>query len=385
MPSLATDDIAFIGAGIASLYAAYQCLKKHPHLSVAVYEKSSRAGGRFKTSTWNKIEIMHGASVVRMEKDKRLKQLCRELGVELRGAPKVIDSSQASQSSQSSQNVNVLEIFELLRERAIDIDTTDKSFKQFATSVLGRVKYERLVDAVGYSDYEQADVRQTLNNYGIEDTVSGGTTAPIPINAIIDKLVAFIRARGGRFHFNHTVKSLGEVNAKKVVLGLTINATRKLLNAAAVFNADSAEYGLIGSQPFARVFAKLAQPIPCKGYTVIGRPLQKIIPLGGSIYMVAYADNESARTLRKLTKSQVQTLLRNKYPGATIVSMKKVYWEEGTHFFHPHSQDTSTLLKSLQNPMPNVYVIGEAFSQDQGWTEGALNSAHAVMRKILSP
>ena len=368
------DDIAFVGARISSLYAAYQCLKKYPHLSVAVYEKGSRAGGRYKTSTWNRIEIMHGASVVRMDKDTRLRKLCRELGVELTGVPKVLESSRVT------GKVNVIATFDLLRERAAADQPNASTFKQFATSVLGRIKYERLVDAVGFSDYEQADVRQTLYNYGIKDTVSGGTTAAIPVNAILDKLVAFIRARGGRFYFNHPIKSLGEVNAKKVVLGLTINAARKLL---AIDDADSA-YGLIGSQPFARVYAKLAKPIPCRAYTVVGRPLQKIIPLGGTIYMVAYADNESARTVRKLTKAQLQALLRAKYPSATIVSMKKVYWEEGTHFFHPHSQDTLALIKSLQNPRPNVHVIGEAFSQNRGWTEGALESVHAVLNPICS-
>jgi monoamine oxidase len=81
--------------------------------------------------------------------------------------------------------------------------------------------------------------------------------------------------------------------------------------------------------------------------------------------MIAYADNKNAEYLRTKSKSYFEKKLNRK-----IIKFKKYYHPEGTHYF---SQKPS--FAKLVNPLPHVYVIGEAVSKHQGWVEGALSTA----------
>jgi monoamine oxidase len=58
------------------------------------------------------------------------------------------------------------------------------------------------------------------------------------------------------------------------------------------------------------------------------------------------------------------------------------YWPVGTHYYEPlHGpyKNRREFIYAAQNPMPNVYVVGEVVSQHQGWVEGALESVEAVI------
>jgi monoamine oxidase len=44
--------------------------------------------------------------------------------------------------------------------------------------------------------------------------------------------------------------------------------------------------------------------------------------------------------------------------------------------------DRDAYLRYIQNPVPGLYVVGEGFSRNQGWTEGALESVHKILDKL---
>jgi hypothetical protein len=134
---------------------------------------------------------------------------------------------------------------------------------------------------------------------------------------------------------------------------------------------------------FSGVSAKTMQTA-IKGVTVVGGPLQKIIAMSDSVYMIAYSDNEHARTMLAMAKDKdgVTRLLERSLglpPHAlSIDALESFFIPAGTHYNDP-GLPARTAPKALQNPEPNVYVVGEAVSQHQGWVEGALESVDSVL------
>jgi monoamine oxidase len=39
-------------------------------------------------------------------------------------------------------------------------------------------------------------------------------------------------------------------------------------------------------------------------------------------------------------------------------------------------------LNKAQNPVENIFVVGEMISRNQGWTQGALESVQKIINKI---
>ena len=144
----------------------------------------------------------------------------------------------------------------------------------------------------------------------------------------------------------------------------------------------------VGVHTFCRIYAYLDKPLPIQSYHITHDVLQKIIPINPerNLYMIAYADNKSADKCDNLTKDELETLLAEHFGGDfKILKLKKKYWPVGTHFFYPlpvKYASRDNFIAKLQNPMPNHWLIGEGFSNNQGWVEGALESVSSIFPKI---
>ena len=117
---------------------------------------------------------------------------------------------------------------------------------------------------------------------------------------------------------------------------------------------------------------------------VVTGPLQKIIPMGKGVYMVAYADNEHAIALKSHMKDkeyiarQLEKALQLEHCVLTVSDLQDYYWPIGTHYYKPLNKglydSREAFIALAQNPEPGIRVVGEAVSRMQGWTEGALMS-----------
>lgn len=185
-----------------------------------------------------------------------------------------------------------------------------------------------------------------------------------------------IKANSARILLNTQVKDL-DVPNKSLLLsnGETLNYDKMIiaippacidLKFAEMIKTD---FRTIKHQPFAYLYAvihdrEFKERFPI--YTVVTRPLQKIIPLDlrKNVYMVAYCDNSSAEYLDEAIKcsSDVEQLIQQ-FLGmqVTVSDYKLVYREIGTHYRTNHL---------LYKPSP--MLKGEAFALNQGWTNGAL-------------
>ena len=57
-----------------------------------------------------------------------------------------------------------------------------------------------------------------------------------------------------------------------------------------------------------------------------------------------------------------------------------MYWEQGVHYYKPLGNNKiNNVLKKLQHPCNNVYVVGEMVSLRHGWVDGALGSVEKLL------
>jgi len=365
------NNIVIIGAGISSLYSAYLLKKNYPKIKYTIIEKSDECGGRVKMSNLGDVKITTGAYFTRVDKDKTLLKLVKDLDIKLN--PYVLDIDYSFKES------DVDKLVDKLKKALPKYDRSKIKFKEFAKDVLGK-DYDNFINMMGYTDFENADINDTLFNYGLEDNIPGYKVMNLDWSKVIEKLVSFIGKEN--IVLNTEVKSIKEknnsflINSKYecdgVIIGVTINSLKNLL--------DNKIYNQIESQEFIKVFAK-SKDLDVNKYTVVDSELRKIIPVKDDVYTIAYSDNKDAISLKSKGTSYFEELLSKDFnKDITINSIKKFFWEEGTHYYKPliGYKSRKEFIKEAQHPKNNIWVVGEVVAERQGWVEGALSSVEKI-------
>jgi protoporphyrinogen oxidase len=381
--------VCIIGSGIAGLYAAY-ILKKKDY-DVTIFEKNDRIGGRIKTIMFDGINVVSGAGIGR-DVDVLLKKLCLDIKAE----------THPFQAKTTYYKINpkfsVLDKIKELKEANLQ---TNGTFKEVALPYLKKNQYNQLVSYIGETDYENEDYHDVIDDYGFDKSFSSGFPA-FSINWD-NFLSIFHSLLKENIVFNKNITKISKskngflVNNKyfdKVIVATTISNTKTILASLLKNNNHILKhYDNIACQTFARVYAKLDKPLDFNNFrTVITKnPFQKMIEMNKNknIYMISYSDNKQAdfwkqnednlsETIETQLKKQLQVTVK-------VEKSELCYWKCGTHYCLPLDNTTfetrDDFLKTVQNPSKNLYVVGEAFSRNHGWCEGALESVQNIFRK----
>lgn len=383
--------VCIIGSGISGLYSAY--LLKKDGIDVTIFEKKKRIGGRIQNVTFDDgMRVVAGAGIGREVVDVLLKNLCKELKVKTQtyeAKPVYIGIKPLF-----SPVEKIEELKNLLKE-----ETRHRTFKEFYIKHLGVKEYNKFVSYVGETDFENGDMVDVIYDYGFDYSFSSGLQAfginwddfldafeeKLKENIVLGKTIQKIQKRGRKFDVN------GEI-FDKVILATPIASTKKLLSSI-LDPTILSFYDNIACQTFVRLYVKLDQPLNLHGSrTAITRfPLQKIIEMNRErcIYMISYSDNDAAdfwkrnkKQMNDIVEQQIIILFGRKN-ARSVLKSKLVYWDCGTHYFKPldpRCKSRDEFLEYVQHPIENLYVVGEAFSRNQGWCEGALESVEAVLK-----
>ena len=394
-------DIIIIGAGIAGLYAAYTIKKLYPEKTFLILEKNKKQaiGGRASSEYFHGSEIATGAGIGRKRSDLLLIKLMHELKFKYFEFKTVVNRSSAI------KHVDIMKTIESLKSSYKKYpELKHLTFKEFFIKTLGSLAYKDFVLSTGYTDYENADIYDTLYNYTMSDIVPGWTGLHISWADLIDKL--YNQIKSSHFKFSYCVTSLKKTNglfeintqyrANKIIVATTLSGILKIVPNAA---SSQSLYRQIHAQPFLRVYAKFNKEYAellkqlISNYTILKTPLQKIIPINAEkgIYMIAYSDNKSALYLKKyilnthLNREMFCRLLDAALGvKLKITAIRSYYWAEGTHYYEPlpdNFKNREEFLRSVQHPQENLAVVGEAVSIHQGWVEGALESVQQAITK----
>jgi hypothetical protein len=365
-------NIVIIGGGISSLYSAYLLKKNYPKIKYTIIEKSDECGGRVKMSNLGDVKLPTGAYFTRVDHDKTLLKLLKDLDIKLN--PYMLDIDYSFKESDATN------LLAKLKKSLPKYDRSKIKFKEFAKDVLGK-DYDNFIDMMGYTDFENADINDTLFNYGLVDNLPGYEIANVDWSKVIEKLVSFIGKEN--IVLNTEVKSIKEkngsflINSKYecdgVIIGVTINALRNLLS--------NKIYNQIESQEFIKVFAK-SKDLDVDKYNVVDSELRKVIPIKDDVYKIAFSDNKDALSIKSKSDSYFKKLLSDHFnKDIKITNVKKFFWEEGTHYYKPLSTEYKSrkeFIKEAQHPKNNIWVVGEVVAERQGWVEGALSSVEKI-------
>jgi hypothetical protein len=400
-------DIIIIGSGMAGLYSAFNIKKMAPNTKFLILEKYKKdwIGGRTSNDDFYGTTVVTGAGIGRKDTNPLLIKLMNNLDIKY---------SYFKSKMGYSKLIKPLDIVKIINKLKIEYnkhpDLHDKTFKEFFINILGDKLYKQFIISAGYTDYENADVYETLFNYGMDDNKGGWTGIHIPWKDMVDKLYHSIGIK--HFKFSNEVISINKIQASpclfeiktennyiyhsnKVIIATTISGIKNLI-------PNNRLYQEIHGQPFLRLYAKFDKKsseimknyVPF--YTIVPGPLQKIIPMDSNkgVYMIAYSDNNNALILknhlkntpenRKFYCNLLEKSLGIPSDNLKIISIKDYYWPIGTHYYEPLSQNYANrdeFVYKAQHPENGVLVVGEAVSRYQGWVEGALESVKNVLSK----
>jgi hypothetical protein len=289
------------------------------------------------------------------------------------------------------------------------------TFKEFFIKILGEKTYKQFILSAGYTDYENADIYETLYNYGMDDDKGGWTGLKIPWKQLV--LCLYDKIGSNHFKFSSDVISINKINEKpclfqiktennkiyysnKVIIATTISSIKSLVPGASNKNSI---YQQIHGQVFLRLYAKFDKQSAeilkkyISNYTIVPGPLQKIIPMDQNkgVYMISYSDNNNATFLNKYLPNTIKNrdffsdLMEQSLDipkgSLKITDLKEYYWPIGTHYYEPLKSEQfnnrNDFVYEIQHPEKGMLVVGEAVSRYQGWVEGALESVHSVLNK----
>jgi hypothetical protein len=404
-------DIIIVGTGMSGLYSAYNIQKCSPNTSFLILEKYKRRwlGGRTSNENFYGAEIVTGAGIGREDANPLLIHLMNEIGVKYNKFNSIIDYSQLFSPLDIVSFINKLKRLLILHP-----GLKKKTFKETFIQMFGEKLYKQFIISAGYTDYENADLTETLYNYGMDDNKGGWTGLHIPWKNMVE--ILYHKIGKEHFKFSSDVVSVKKVqetpclfeitlengtiyHCNKVIIATTISGIQKLVPGAATKNSL---YQQIHGQPFLRLYGKfdkksaaiMKKYVP--NYTIVPGPLQKIIPMDANkgVYMIAYSDNNNALLLKKYLENTAEN--RNLYcdliekslgiPSGSLhlVAIKDYYWPIGTHYYEPltgHFKTRDEFVNEAQHPEKGMLVVGEVVSRYQGWTEGALESVKSVLTK----
>jgi hypothetical protein len=405
-------DIIIIGGGISGLYSFYKIKylnknKQNTKHKCLLLEKDNRLGGRAGNDNFHGSQIAIGAGILRKNKDKLLINLCKKLKVPLNEFTANINYDKIKKTIPI---INIIKTLNKLKSSMKTLSEKKKrfyTFKQYFISIFGKKYYNNFKKTLGYTDYENEDMEEVINHYGMDDNLSGWKGYGLSWNTLIEKLVKNIGKKNIKMNTsvekikleNNDIYKITTNNktyyAKKIIMATTIDTIKKLVK--------NNIYNNIGGQSFLRIYGIFEKKCisilknAINSTTIVNSPLYKIIPINPDkgIYMIVYNDNKGAYALKKYAKNtpsncQYLSKMVSKSLGLNTVcklkDIKSYYWNIGTHYYKPLKdlkfKDRNEYIKMAQNPQKNMYVVGEMISHKQGWTEGAIESVEKIIYKL---
>ena len=154
-------DIIIIGSGMSGLYSAYNIQKTSPNTSFLILEKFHKEwiGGRTSNETFYGTQVVTGAGIGRKDTNPLLIHLMKELQIPFREFHSIMDYSPLFKPVDVEKVINQLR---LLYKKHTDLH--ELTFKQFFIKMLGNHEYKQFIISAGYTDYENADLYETLYN-----------------------------------------------------------------------------------------------------------------------------------------------------------------------------------------------------------------------------
>jgi hypothetical protein len=401
-------NIAIIGGGIGGMYSAMQCNKLG--YTVHIIEKNYRLGGRIYTDTINEVQIETGAGRFNDNHTKLLKLLkhYKIEYTELKNKKDFIPIIQKDCRKEERININAL-INKVLRKASTisDEELMSITFNQLCEIALGIETTRALIEAFGYN----AEFYITNAFSGVK-TFKEDFTNKYKYYSCVNGLSSFISLfeedlikKGVNIHKGVIVNEYMVNKDNTFTLKLSDNSIlivddlifalpkNELMKIDIFSNYARSLFDSVSPVSLHRIYANYRDTwFKDIIKTTTDIPIRQFIPIDydKSVAMVSYSDlhdadywniiNQGTQDLEETIRKQLKQMFPDK-KITKAVNIRSYYWDNGVHAWKPGVNPIDVMDK-LQKLIPNVYIVGEAYSMRQGWIEGALETADVVINII---
>jgi flavin-dependent dehydrogenase len=379
-------DIIIVGGGISGLLAGLRISQTNPSRQILILESSNRIGGRLLFNDFHGVNVPLGGSIIR-HTDQRVLQLCRELGLEIKGF---------TSDLKSKHYLWINQFIERLKRKISEVTVSeDETVYTYLTRNFTPDEVDWFINNGVYRDYVDGNMKQFIKNYPLDDLVQpeGNGLEMYYIEGGYGKLVQAV------------VKRLRETSSVNIQLETEVQSLVHTGQDVQVGTSRGEFYGkyivwATGHQsyqnlppslqrkldhvigiPFIRVYGYSETPIPDFPELVTSGVIGKVFPKSDNVYQVAYVEGDWAVRLaamltmegspEKRVKLMSQLLFQSLGREIPLTDIVYQYWSSGIHQYISNKDGV------VEDGL--VVVIGEAVSTNQGWVEGCVETVDFIM------
>jgi hypothetical protein len=410
-------DYVIIGGGISGLYNYIKLHEKNHHHKIRLLEKNDYFGGRIKQHEelykGNHYSIPCGAarfnsnheSVIKLMKKFKLLDMRKDKGQ--LPTTKFIDCKH--QFNKKYDNAIGFKYIDEVLKHAKNTNPyilKHFTFLEFAKRYLTPKEVDFILNSCGYSGQ-----LKHMNMFDAYNLFTNGIRQDLrfwlgKFQILINAMLNYLKNIKAEISLRATASSIaydGEKRAYKVVINHnSFIYTNKLVfcipkEALLKMNILKPIFPIleksITTKPLCRVYA-IFDPLTnpwlrtLRQKITTNNELRFIIPIDPEkgLIMISYTDDEHTKFWHKRKNNQLimkRTIVKlvNDTFNIKINEPLKVitcFWKSGVAYWNSNI-NSDQISKFLINPMPNIYICGENYSQTQSWVEGALQTCNQFL------
>ena len=415
------------GAGIAGLYSAVMLHEKYnvPADKILVLEKSYRVGGKVHTlekdidlPDGKKEHIIYECGAGRFKKEHTLlMELIQRY--DLKDKMIKLPSQKNFKIVYNTGPINVKSnIFISMLNSLFSVSFDDFklrsiTFRSLMEEVVGFEKTRLFIENFGYNSeisnvnaYDGLRIFKTdFNQYSEYYVLAGG------LEQITKKMAEECKNKGiqiilntkiTNFNFNNNqfiVNSLNfdQENKNYISDKLILAFDKRYLKSLDALNPISNLIDSVNICSLTRIYAVFPKntktgKVWFSGIpkTTTNLPIRQVIPINEEqgLIMISYSDDYFAKQWQQYfldgqLEKMILRYVRRMFPDKDIpkpLFLQKLFWVNGTHLWkvNTNSQEVyNRIMKPFDYPL---FICGEAYSMNQGWIEGALDTAKQAIQ-----
>lgn len=407
-------DYIIIGGGISGLYLFYKLKKKNKNLKILLFEKNNYFGGRIKTKylKFNNQDYIFEEGAGRLNNyHKVFMKLIKELKLE-----EYLMESMSKTEFYATKNFKLKDRFKnksffdyikivlnksknLKKEELINF-----SFGDLAKKYLNKDEIEFLKKSTGYySRTIEMNAYDSIRLFkiGIRDDIKY-YSMKLGFTKIIEELIKKINSK--KLFKNSELK---KINYNNDIFELLINnnkyETKKLICTIPKMNLFKINYfskyknilNNIQTSDYCRIYAIFKKDniwYSNYGKFTTNSHLRYVIPINkkNGLIMISYTDNINAKYWKKYlnNESKLKGKIVNDIKNIFNIKIQKpiytkiCYWENEQNYWKPKVDSIKSSNKVMKlDKSRELYIVGEPYSETQGWIEGALENCDKFLKK----
>lgn len=417
-------DYVVIGGGIGGLYCVEKLVEKYKNTKkILLLDERSYFGGRLITHKKPKYEI--GGARFNNNHKLLLKLIHKYKLNKIKLSP-IVDFIYKSKNDVTYYK-DANKTFDMIMKNIIMESKKYKkeelmkiTLKQFIDNISETTQLsKKLIDIFGYnSEITKMNAYDSLRSFDEDFTNKNFYVLKEGFSTLCDLMVIKNKDKV-EYKLNHKVNNIKKgdnifeiicnnqktnknysFNSKKIILAVKSEQLRQFNILKPVFPYLKCLY----NAPLLRIYAKYPINKTTKKAWFCDLPrlttnsfLRHIIPIDANsgLIMISYTDGSDTnvflqdKTSQKLKdeetiKNMIQDELKLILPKYNIPQptyFKTHMWNVGAHHWKPNC-NSKEIQNEIKNPLKDVYIIGEAFSQKQAWVEGSLESVESIIDKL---